>query len=82
MDLVSEDRVVCLPDGHPLASQDSVCVADLLKEPIIAAPKAPGPWRDYWLLSEYRTTPALVVDEASTGTPSCTSSPAGGSASA
>ncbi|KAA0098971.1 LysR family transcriptional regulator [Mycolicibacterium sp. P1-18] len=66
LELVSEDRVVCLPDGHPLASQESVCVADLLKEPIIAAPKAPGPWRDYWLLSEYRTTPALVVDEAST----------------
>jgi len=66
LELVSEDRVVCLPDGHPLASQDTVCVADLLKEPIIAAPKAPGPWRDYWLLNEYRTTPALVVDEAST----------------
>ena len=66
LELVSEDRVVCLPDGHPLASQDTVCVADLLKEPIIAAPKAPGPWRDYWLLNEYRTTPALLVDDAST----------------
>jgi DNA-binding transcriptional LysR family regulator len=66
LELLSEDRVACLPEGHPLASQDSVCVADLLKEPIIAAPKAPGPWRDYWLLSDYRTTPAPVVDEAST----------------
>ena len=66
LELLSEDRVVCLPEGHPLASQDSVSVADLLKEPIIAAPKAPGPWRDYWLLTDYRTTAAPVVDEAST----------------
>jgi DNA-binding transcriptional LysR family regulator len=66
LELLTEDRVVCLPEGHPLASQDSVGVADLLKEPIIAAPKAPGPWRDYWLLTDYRTTPAPVVDEAST----------------
>lgn len=66
LELLSEDRVACLPEGHPLVSQDSVSVSDLLKEPIIAAPKAPGPWRDYWLLSDYRTTPAPVVDEAST----------------
>jgi DNA-binding transcriptional LysR family regulator len=66
LELLTEDRVVCVPEGHPLASQDSVGVADLLKEPIIAAPKAPGPWRDYWLLADYRTTPAPVVDEAST----------------
>lgn len=66
LELLTEDRVVCLPEGHPLASQDSVGVADVLKEPIIAAPKGPGPWRDYWLLTDYRTTPAPVVDEAST----------------
>jgi DNA-binding transcriptional LysR family regulator len=66
LELLTEDRVVCLPEDHPLATADSVCVSDLLKEPIIAAPKTPGPWRDYWLLSEYRTSPAPVVDEAST----------------
>lgn len=66
LELLTEDRVVCLPEGHPLASQDSVGVADVLKEPIIAAPKGPGPWRDYWLLTDYRTSPAPVVDEAST----------------
>lgn len=66
LELLTEDRVACLPEGHPLANQDSVSVADLLKEPIIAAPKAPGPWRDYWLLSDYRTSPAPVVEEAST----------------
>jgi DNA-binding transcriptional LysR family regulator len=66
LELLTEDRVACLPEGHPLAAQETVSVADLLKEPIIAAPKAPGPWRDYWLLSDYRTKPAPVVDEAST----------------
>lgn len=66
LELLSEDRVVCLPDGHRLADQDSVTVADLLGEPIIAAPEAPGPWRDYWLLTEYRRSPAPVVAEAST----------------
>jgi DNA-binding transcriptional LysR family regulator len=66
LELLTEDRVACLPEGHPLAAQEDVSVDDLLKEPIIAAPKAPGPWRDYWLLSDYRTKPAPVVDEAST----------------
>lgn len=66
LELLTEDRVVCLSDGHPLAAQETVSVADLLKEPIIAAPKTPGPWRDYWLLSDFRTSPAPVVEEAST----------------
>ena len=36
-------------------SIDFVAVNDLLVEPIIAAPPSPGPWRDYWLLSDYRS---------------------------
>jgi DNA-binding transcriptional LysR family regulator len=66
LELLTEDRVACVPEGHRLADRDTVQVADLLSEPIIAAPKAPGPWRDYWLLAEYRTSPAPVVAEAST----------------
>jgi DNA-binding transcriptional LysR family regulator len=66
LELLTEDRVVCLPEGHPLAASESVGVADLLKEPIVAAPESPGPWRDYWLLAEYRTNPPPVVAEAST----------------
>ena len=66
LELLSEDRVACLPEGHRLAEQDTVTAADLLAEPIIAAPQAPGPWRDYWLLGEYRTSPAPVVAEAGT----------------
>ncbi len=41
-------------------------VDDLLDEPIIAAPLSPGPWRDYWILADYRASPALVVAEAPT----------------
>jgi|HubBroStandDraft_3_1064219.scaffolds.fasta_scaffold118147_2 DNA-binding transcriptional LysR family regulator len=66
VDLASEPRVACLPDGHELASRQSVSVADLLPEPIIAAPSSVGPWRDYWILTEYRSSPAPVVAEAAT----------------
>ncbi len=66
IDLLTERRVACLPEGHRLADCEEVRVDDLLSEPIIAAPLSPGPWRDYWILSDYRTSPALVVAEAST----------------
>jgi DNA-binding transcriptional LysR family regulator len=66
LELTTEPRVACLPEGHRLASRESVSVADLLQEPIIAAPPSPGPWRGYWLLDEYRTGPAPVVAEART----------------
>ena len=64
--LASEKIVVCVPDHHVFAKQKSVTVAEVLLEPIIAAPISPGPWRDYWILSEYRSSPAPVVAEAST----------------
>ncbi len=32
----------------------------------IAAPVSPGPWRDYWILTDYRSGPPPVVAEAST----------------
>lgn len=66
LELITEPRVACLPEGHRLAHRESVAVSDLLAEPIIAAPRSPGPWRDYWLLSDYRTGPAPVVGEART----------------
>jgi DNA-binding transcriptional LysR family regulator len=66
VELAAERRVACLPDDHPLASRKSVEISDLLPEPIIAAPLSPGPWRDYWILTEYRTQPARIVDEAPT----------------
>jgi DNA-binding transcriptional LysR family regulator len=66
LELTTEPRVACLPDGHRLAKRESVSVSDLLLEPIIAAPNSPGPWRGYWLLDEYRTGPAPIVAEART----------------
>jgi DNA-binding transcriptional LysR family regulator len=66
VELAAERRVACLPEGHELASRDEVSVADLLPEPIIAAPQSVGPWRDYWILAEYRESPAPVVAEAAT----------------
>jgi DNA-binding transcriptional LysR family regulator len=66
INLFSEPRVACLPEGHPLADRAEVYVNELLGEPIVAAPISPGPWRDYWILSDYRTSPALVVAEAPT----------------
>ena len=66
LELTTEPRVACLPEGHRLARRESVSVSDLLQEPIIAAPLSPGPWRGYWLLDEYRTGPAPIVAEART----------------
>jgi DNA-binding transcriptional LysR family regulator len=66
LELITEPRVACLPEGHRLARQESVSVSDLLLEPIIAAPASPGPWRGYWLLEEYRTGRAPIVAEART----------------
>jgi DNA-binding transcriptional LysR family regulator len=66
MTLVSEPRVACLPESHPLAGRLQVSIQELLDEPIIAAP-GEGPWRDYWLCCEYRDgAPPPVVDEAAT----------------
>ena len=43
LELTTEPRVACLPEGHRLARRESVSVSDLLLEPIIAAPPSPGP---------------------------------------
>jgi DNA-binding transcriptional LysR family regulator len=66
VELAAERLVACLPDNHPLAARESLSVADVLPEPIVAAPVSPGPWRDYWLLTDYRSGPAPVVAEAPT----------------
>jgi DNA-binding transcriptional LysR family regulator len=66
VELTTERLVACLPDDHPLAARESLGVADVLTEPIVAAPVSPGPWRDYWILTEYRSGPAPVVAEAPT----------------
>jgi DNA-binding transcriptional LysR family regulator len=64
--LVTEPRVACVYEGHPLAAHDEVSIAEVIREPIIAAPGG-GTWRDYWLACEYRDGEApRVVAEAAT----------------
>lgn len=63
--LFREASVACVPESHPLAGSESVTLAQLLAEPIVAAPGV-GAWRDYWILSRHRTEPANVTYEAPT----------------
>jgi DNA-binding transcriptional LysR family regulator len=63
--LLTEPCVACLPEHHPFAALPAVTVAQLLDEPIVAAP-GQGIWRDYWILSAYRERPPTVVYEAAT----------------
>ena len=66
VELATERLVASLPEDHPLARRESLSVAEVLPEPIIAAPASPGPWRDYWILTDYRSAPPPVVAEAGT----------------
>ena len=54
-----------LPADHRLAGRASISIEEILDEPILAAPKAAGRWRDYWLAMDYRSGAApTVVEEA------------------
>lgn len=63
--LLTEPRVACVYEGHPLADRDDVSIAELLGEPIVAAPCG-GPWRDYWLGCDHRGggLPPVVAEAA------------------
>lgn len=66
LEITREKCVVCVPSGHELARRAEVVLADVLDEPIVAAP-LPGIWRDYWLAHHHRDgRPAKVVFEAAT----------------
>ena len=62
-----EGWVACLPTDHRLAARRRVKLAELLDEPIIAAPSSAGKWRDYWIAEQYRDqVVAKVAAEAAT----------------
>ena len=66
VELARERCVVCLPDGHMLARQDTVSVTQFIDETFVAAPGS-GSWRDYWLANQYRNgQPPKVSFEAPT----------------
>jgi DNA-binding transcriptional LysR family regulator len=52
--MATEPRHVALPIRHPLASQATVTMADLLDEPFLALPESAGALRDYWLALDER----------------------------
>ena len=65
--LAEEPRVVSLPEDHPLAGRETVAIREILDEPIIAAPRSAGRWRDYWLAVDHRDgVPPVVAAEAAT----------------
>jgi DNA-binding transcriptional LysR family regulator len=49
--LLTEERVVVLPESHPLAGRATLAPADLRGEIFIEQPSSvPQAWRDHWLL--------------------------------
>ncbi len=52
--LRTEPRVLCVPTSHRFSGRESVSVAEVLPEPMLASPRPAGVWRDYWLLAEHR----------------------------
>lgn len=53
-DLYEEPIGVAMSDGHPLASQTTVRVADVVAEPTFDFPTRDAAWRDYWCGAAYR----------------------------
>lgn len=64
-ELLRERCFACVPAQHRFAGLPSVSVADLLGEPVVAAPGS-GDWRDFWTLQRYRKEPANIAHEAAT----------------
>lgn len=50
----TEAWMACLSVTHRLAGRQSLDIAELLQEPIIAAPESAGTWRDYWIAADAR----------------------------
>ncbi|RDI34712.1 LysR family transcriptional regulator [Lentzea flaviverrucosa] len=52
--LFREPRCAALSSTHPLAGRDEIAFAELLDEPVVAAPGGDGVWRDHWLAMSER----------------------------
>ncbi len=62
--VVTEERWVALPTGHPAADQDRVVFADIAAELFVALPPSAGRLRAFWLADDVRTQPARIGTEA------------------
>jgi DNA-binding transcriptional LysR family regulator len=51
---------------HPLAGRDSIAIAEILDDPIVAAPRRAGAWRDFWLATGHRggKPPTIALEAA------------------
>ncbi|MFF7855496.1 LysR substrate-binding domain-containing protein [Streptomyces sp. NPDC007904] len=52
--VAEEERLVALPDTHPLAARAELTLADLADEPFLALPPSAGVLRDHWLALDER----------------------------
>ncbi|MEU0003473.1 LysR substrate-binding domain-containing protein [Streptomyces sp. NPDC006314] len=52
--VAEEQRLLALPDTHPLTARAEIDFADLLDEPFLALPKSAGALRDHWLAVDAR----------------------------
>jgi DNA-binding transcriptional LysR family regulator len=52
--VAAEQRLVALPEDHPLAARTEVDFADLIDEPFLALPREAGPLRDHFLALDAR----------------------------
>ena len=64
--LFTEPRVVVVAEDHPLASEKTVSIRQLLSERFVAAPRSTGVSRDFWLASEFRdgVSPNVAAEAA------------------
>jgi DNA-binding transcriptional LysR family regulator len=51
---------------HRLAGRDSIAIGEILDDPIVAAPRRAGAWRDFWLATESRggKPPTIALEAA------------------
>ncbi|WP_419998826.1 LysR family transcriptional regulator [Streptomyces boninensis] len=59
--LLTEPRCVALPDAHPLAGRAEIGFRELWDEPFVVPVEETGRWRDYWLGTDERQGPPVVV---------------------
>jgi DNA-binding transcriptional LysR family regulator len=64
--LEHENVFAGLAPQHRLAQRSSIAIAEILDDPIVAAPLRAGAWRDYWLATEYRggKPPTIALEAA------------------
>ncbi|GHG81424.1 LysR family transcriptional regulator [Streptomyces griseocarneus] len=68
LEVATQPRLVCLPDGHPLARRDRVTIAELAGIPLINVPDhVPRVYRDFWSVDPRPDgSPVLATDHRAT----------------